>query len=492
MSEPSAFNPDLPQHWTPVAQEKFLAAMSTGTRPRAWYCKDDGTGTHGRSCDGDPHGPYDYQHARADQWPPPMHDESWKVFLMAGGRGSGKTRAGAELLRHMTRYTGRLALVAPTAADLRDTMIEGESGVMRVCESAGYLVTWEPSKRRLTFPNGAVAIGYTAEEADRLRGRNDGFAWVDEAAHYSNVEYVWDMLMFGLRVQDITPRVCVTTTPTASEWLRQMIAEPSTRTSVVSTFANAANLAPAFITAMREKYAGTRLGRQELYAELLEDTEGSLWSGELLDATRAPVAPHCVRVAVGVDPAGTSAARSDETGIVVVGLGYDGHLYVLADYSGRYTPAEWALHTYAAAADYDADVIVAETNYGGDMVKTVLDTSPKPSRARHVRVKLVSSRKGKLIRAEPVFSLFEQGKAHLVGPQGVLETQLCSWVPGTGKSPDRLDAMVHAAIELTGAGVSGLATPTGHIPRREAKRAGHGGKAKNYVKTMMRGALYGH
>lgn len=488
MSEPSSFNPDLPTHWTPNAQEKFLAAMATGGKPSAWYCKDDGSGTRGRACDGNPHGPYDYQHARADQWPPPMDDESWKVFLLAGGRGSGKTRAGAELLRHMTRYTPRLALVAPTAADLRDTMIEGDSGVMRVCENAGYLVTWEPSKRRLTFPNGAIAIGYTAEEADRLRGRNDGFAWVDEAAHYPNVTYVWDMLMYGLRL-GTTPRVCVTTTPTPSEWLRELIGDPTTRTSVVSTFANSANLAPAFITAMRDKYAGTRMGRQELYAELLEDTEGALWSGELLDATRAEVAPHCVRVAVGVDPAGTSAARSDETGIVVVGLGYDGHLYVLADYSGRYTPSEWALNTYAAATDYDADIIVAETNYGGEMVKTVLDSTPAPARTRQVRVKLVSSRKGKLIRAEPVFALFEQAKAHLVGPHGVLETQLCSWVPGTGKSPDRLDALVHAAIELTGGMGGDLATPTGHIPRTRTPRPGKGGRKK--LQTMMRGALYG-
>ena len=184
----------------------------------------------------------------------------------------------------------------------------------------------------------------------------------------------------------------------------------------------------------------------------------------------------------------TAAARSDETGIVVVGLGYDGHLYVLADYSGRYSPHEWALTTFGAAADFDADLIVAETNYGGDMVKTVLD-GVDPAMRGGVRIKQVSSRKGKLIRAEPVFSLFEQGRAHLVGPHGVLETQLCSWVPGTGKSPDRLDALVHAAIELTGVGGTSLATPTGHIARHRTPRPGKGNLKD--LRTMVRGALHG-
>jgi phage terminase large subunit-like protein len=486
LTEPDDFNEDLPRHWTPAAQEKFLEAMATGRTPRAWYCK-----APGRTCDGHPHGAYTYEHARTDQWPPDMADPDWSVWLMAGGRGSGKTRAGSEWVRHMTRYTGRLAIVAPTAADLRDTMIEGDSGIMEVCANAGYRPNWEPSKRRLTFPNGAIAIGYTAEEPDRLRGRNDGAAWVDEAAHYPNVQYVWDMLVYGLRM-GTNPRICVTTTPTPTDWLRELIADERTRVSKVSTFANEANLAPAFIAQMRAKYAGTRMGRQELFAELLEDTEGALWSGELIDATRAKVSPQLVRVAVGVDPAGTSAARSDETGIVVVGLGYDGHLYVLADYSGRYTPTEWAGNAYAAAADYHADIIVAETNYGGQMVKTVLDTTDRPPTLGPVRIKMVSSRKGKLIRAEPIFALFEQAKAHLVGSDmGELEGQLCSWVPGSGRSPDRLDAFVHAAIELTGVGGGSLATPTGVIPRhRGPKGPGKGGHYKD-LRTMMRGALHG-
>lgn len=485
MSDLFEIDPELPRSWTPAAQEKYLEAMASAAKPQAWFCKHPG-----RSCDGAPHGAYDYHHARADQWPPPMDDPSWSTWVLLGGRGAGKTRSGAEWVRHMTRYTGRLVLIAPTAADLRDTMIEGESGIRAVCDRAGYLPVWEGTKRRLTFPNGAIAIGYTAEEPDRLRGPNAGAAWVDEAAHYPNVQYVWDMLRYGMRRVELTPRTCVTTTPTPSPWLRDLLALSTTRIARASTFANAANLAPAYLKEMREKYAGTRQGRQELYAEILEDVEGAMWSGVLLDATRVKVAPHLARVAVGVDPAGSSTARSDETGIVVVGLGVDGHLYVLADYSGRFTPHEWAAHTFAAAADFEADVVVAEHNYGGEMVRNVLDTTGRPQRARYTRIKTVSSRKGKLIRAEPVFSLFEQGRAHLAAHLGELEAQLCSWVPGAARSPDRLDAMVHACLELTGAGGAAIAVPRGLIPRPSPLRPGRG-SAYSDLRKMARGVLYG-
>lgn len=487
MVTPDEVDPDLPKRWTPEAQQRYLDAMAVAGRPQSWYCKPDAEGRYGRACDGNPHGAYDYQHARADQWPPPMN-ENWSVFALCGGRGSGKTRAGAEMLRHMTRYTGRLALVAPTASDLRDTMIEGESGIMRVCENAGYRPTWEPSKRRLTFPNGAIAIGYTAEEPDRFRGANNGFAWVDEAAHYPRVEYVWDMLMYGMRM-GTRPRVCVTTTPTPIPWLRALLEDPGTRISKVSTFANAANLAPAFIEQMRHKYAGTRQGRQELYADLLDDIEGALWTPHLLQTTSVPSAPTLTRVVVGVDPAGTSTKRSDETGIVVVGLGVDGHLYVLADYSGVFSPHEWAANTYAAVSDYNADLIVAEKNYGGDMVRTVLDSAPKAPGVPDTRIKMVTSRKGKLIRAEPIFSLFEQERAHMVtADMPELEKQLCSWVPGSGDSPDRMDAMVHAATELAGTPGGAIGVPSGRIPM-----PGMPGQTrpKNLMKKMLRGALYG-
>ncbi len=475
---PPGFDPDAPQRWTPKAQEQLLEMMATGRGTKVWYC------TRGRTCDGEPHDAYQYRHARADQWPPSLR-EAWDTWIQLSGRGAGKTRSGAEWLRSMTRYTGRLAFVAPTSADLRDVMVEGESGILRVCENAGYLPVWEPSKRRITFPNGAIATGFTAEEPDRLRGPQHGAAWADEPAHYPNVQYVWDMLQYGLRLGK-APRVAVTTTPTPSQWLSDVLAETGTRVVTVSTFANEANLAPTYVAKMRERYAGTRMGRQELYGEILMDVEGALWNQDLLDGTRVPEDPEIARIVVGVDPAGTSTKRSDETGIVVVALGVDGHVYVLADYSGVYSPSMWADQVHLAADDFDADLIVAETNYGGEMVTANLRANTTEGQPR--RVKAVNSRRGKLIRAEPVFSLFEQERAHLVGHMPDLESQLCSWVPGTGKSPDRLDAMVHAVVELTGAGQGSIAVAKGVIRRPESGGSGFKGP-KNVMKAMREGVF---
>ena len=479
LADAATFDPDLPMRWTPAAQERLLEIMSTGIDPRVWYCT-----APGRTCDGRPHEGYEYPHARADQWPPPLH-EDWMFWVLLSGRGAGKTRAGAEWLRNMTRYTGRLSMIAPTAADLRDVMIEGDSGILRVCEqSAGYVPIWEPSKKRLTFPNGAICIGYTAEEPDRLRGRNDGAGWLDEPGHYDNVDYVWSMFMYGLR-GGAHPRVAITTTPTPTPWLRELLLDPHARVTRVSTFANEANLPDAFIEQMRLKFAGTRMGRQELYGEVLEDVEGALWSNELLAATRVTTLPPMARIVVGVDPAGTSIKRSDETGIVVAGKGYNGDLYVLADYSGRYTPLEWAQAARDAYVDWQADLIVAETNYGGEMVEQNLRLNV----GAFARTKMVNSRRGKFIRAEPVFGLFEQNKAHLAGQWNTLEDQLTSWVPGTGRSPDRLDAMVHAAHELIDLDTTvAIANPRRRGPsvRAVIKR---GGANYTALKRMAQGVL---
>jgi phage terminase large subunit-like protein len=473
------FDPDLPMRWTPAAQERLLELMSTEGEHRVWYCTDPG-----RTCDGEPHEGYPYRHARSDQWPPSLR-EDWMFWILLSGRGAGKTRAGAEWLRNMTRYTGRLSMIAPTAADLRDVMIEGESGILRVCEqSAGYVPIWEPSKKRLTFPNGAICIGYTAEEPDRLRGRNDGAGWLDEPGHYENVDYVWQMFMYGLR-GGTHPRVAITTTPTPSQWIKDMLADPKSRVTRVSTFANEANLPPAFIEQMRTKFAGTRQGRQELFGEILEDVEGALWSAELLADTRVHTVPPLVRIVVGVDPAGTSIKRSDETGIVVAGKGYDGELYVLADYSGRYSPLEWAQAARDAYIDWRADAIVAETNYGGEMVEQNLRLNV----GAFARYRMVNSRRGKFIRAEPVFGLFEQGRAHLAGSWQKLEDQLCSWVPGTGRSPDRLDALVHAAHELIDLDTTvAIARPRGRHVATTA-RVHPGGAPYTDLKRMVKGAL---
>lgn len=452
MSDIHGFDPELPKRWTPVAQEKYLDQMRTTEQYQAWYC------TKGRTCDGAPHDAYDYDHARADQWPPPM-DEDWEHWIMASGRGAGKTRAGAEFVRTMTRYTPRIALIASTAADLRDTMIEGESGILRVCENAGFRPHWESSKRKITFPNGAVATGFTAEEPDRLRGPQHGAGWLDEPAHWPNVEYVWDMYSFGLR-KGKAPRTAITTTPTPIKWLTEMIAEETSRTVSVSTYANERNLAPRFIRRMKERYEGTRQGRQELHGEILADVEGALWTEGLIEDTRVARAPELTRIVVGVDPAGTSNKRSDLTGIVVVGIDANREIYVLGDYSGRYTPHEWAVQVRDAYMRWNADAIVAEKNYGGEMVRTVLSTELDD----FARVIDVTSRQGKFIRAEPVFSLFEQRRAHIVGALDELENELVTWVPGKGKSPDRLDGMVHAAHELRGdGGPVEIAKPVGHV-----------------------------
>lgn len=479
MPEPYTFDPDAPLHWTQAAQENLLEIMAVANAvPQVWYCPNPG-----RTCDGHPHAGYEYEHARADQWPPSLLDD-WLAWVLLSGRGAGKTRAGAEWLRSMTRYTGRLCMIAPTASDLRDVMVEGESGILRVCEvSAGYIPHWEPSKKRLTFPNGAVVLGYTAEEPDRLRGRNDGAAWMDEPGHYENVDYVWQMLLYGLRAGR-HPRIAITTTPTPSRWLKELVVDPDSRVTTVSTFANEANLPPAFIRQMKERFAGTRQGRQELFGHILEDVEGALWSDVMLESTRVAVAPALTRIVVGVDPAGTSTNRSDITGIVVAGVGVDGELYILADYSGRYTPLEWAQAVQDAYVEYNADLIVAETNYGGEMVTQNLRTSV----GNFARVQPVNSRRGKFIRAEPVFGLWEQGRAHVVGRWSNLEDEMCSWVPGTGKSPDRLDALVHAAHALIVMDTStSIAVAHGQV-RRVAEQ-GPRGHHFSQLKKMLTGVL---
>lgn len=480
----SDLDADLPLRWTPLAQERYAELMAVAAETRVWYCR------RGRACDGLPHDEYSYPHARSDQWPPPLAQQ-WLVWLMISGRGAGKTRAGAEWVRRMTAHVPRIAMVAATVSDLRDTMVEGDSGLLQVCQYAGYMPHWESSKKRLTFPNGAVVVGFSAEEPDRLRGPNHAAAWCDEPAHYENVAYVWDMLMYGLRKGN-QPRVAVTTTPKPSPWLRELIEDAGTRTVVVSTFANEANLAPAFVKKMRTRYAGTRQGRQELFGEILEDVEGALWSGALLDLTRVGEAPDLVRTVVGVDPAGTSTQRSDETGIVVVGMGVDRQLYVLADYSSVATPLAWANDALRAAAQWNADAVVAETNYGGEMVTANLRAAAGRGGDLGVRIKAVNSRRGKLIRAEPVFSKFEQDKAHVVGnTMGELEAQLCSWVPGSGKSPDRLDALVHAAHELVGVGDGSIAVAHGPLPNRTRVPVSKYGRDLDIMRKGVFGALPG-
>lgn len=462
------FDPELYKRWTPKAQEEAAALLERlKTPPRIWYC------ARGRTCDGHPHDNVPYEHARGDQWPPPYEDP-WMFWLLKGGRGSGKTRAGAEWVRSVSKFTPRIACIAPTSADARDTMIEGVSGLITVCERAHVDYKWEPSKRRFTFGNGAIATTFSGEEPDRLRGPQHGASWVDEPAHYPNIEDVWSMLLFGLRMGE-RPRVAVTTTPTPIQWMKDLIADERTRDATVSTYANSANLSEDFLREMRQRYEGTRLGRQELHGEVLMDVEGALWTYDLIEPNRLHIEPGEVkefaegmdRIVVAIDPAGTSKKRSDETGIIVIGIS-KGIIYVLADLSGRYTPERWARRAVEAYEQWQADCIVVENNYGGEMVRSTLQNI-----SAFPRVREVNSRRGKLIRAEPILSLYEQARVRHVNDLPTLEAQMTEWVPSRGDSPDRLDALVHGAHELVeSVRPAEIATASGLLLARRGGRRG--------------------
>lgn len=380
---------------------------------------------------------------RAEQTPPVGE---WRTWLFLAGRGAGKTRAAAEYVRQMAGMPGspmqRVALVGPTAADVRDVMVEGESGVLAVCQRYGIYPIYQPSRRRVLFPHGSMAYLYSAEEPDRLRGPQHDGAWCDEIAAWAYPE-TWDMLQLGLRLGD-APRVVATTTPRPVSLVRQLVAQVGDGVALTRgrTRDNAANLAPGFLSAIEGRYAGTRLGRQELDGELLDDIEGALWTWALLDAHRVSESPELRRIVVAIDPAATSRDDSNETGIIVAGLGDDDHAYVLADYSGRYTPAGWAQRAVQAFDEWDADAVVIETNQGGEMATSTLRS------ARHrLPIRPVHASKGKVARAEPVSALYEQGRVHHVGGHAALEDQLTGYVAG-GVSPDRLDALVWAITDL--------------------------------------------
>jgi phage terminase large subunit-like protein len=424
--------PDQWKHWTPAAQEKALQALrEIETRPwKPFYCQKI-------KCDGKPHGTeWTFPHARWDQHPP---KGDWLTWLLRGGRGSGKTRTGAEWTHRRTAVSPRIALVAPNVARARDTLVEGESGILATAPP-GEIPQWEPSKHKLTFKNGAQAFTYSGEEPDSLRGPQHYDAWIDEPAHMPLIENVWNMLLFGMRLGK-KPRICATTTPVPTKWMKDLIHDQSTVSVAVSTYANIDNLAPQFAATILKRYEGTRLGRQEIHGEILADVDGALWEYEFF--SHIEEAPYPLdRIVVGVDPAGTNRKKSDETGIVVVGA-KDDNYYVLADYSGRYSPKGWADRAMTAFHEYEADALVVETNYGGDMVRSTLENVDERPRIREV-----VSRRGKVIRADPIVAIYEKGRVfHLDHGLGDLEDQLVSWVPGND-SPDRLDALVHALTDL--------------------------------------------
>lgn len=443
--------PDLEfvKQLSPEARERLseLIRQRELTPWRPFYCSRP-------QCDGKPHENWTWNHARWNQHPPSFADD-WRVWLMLGGRGGGKTRGGAEVFHRMAKRVPRLHLIAPTGPDIRETMVEGESGLL-VTAPPDFVPKWEPSKKKLTWPNGSIALGFSGEEPDRLRGPQCYGAWIDEPAHMALIggEYgVWDNLLFGLRLGKAInwkPRVIATTTPKPIKWMKELVKDSDTRMSRFSSYENLDNLADSYIKVLN-KYEGTRIGRQELHAEVLEDVEGALWSMEwIIYHQDIDSLPDFDIIAVSVDPAGTANKRSDETGIIVLGVA-GGVVYVLEDLTGKYSPSGWATAAVSAYHKWSADRIVAEKNYGGDMVKEVLEKNG----AKDIKIVLVNSRRGKAIRAEPVATLYEKGKVsnkprvmHCIG-LSALEDELVSWVPGSGMaSPNRLDALVHGVTNL--------------------------------------------
>ncbi len=434
---------DVFKSWSAEAQERALDLIrQRELNPwRPFYCPVAG-------CDGQSHGEWDWRHARWGQRPPPMSDD-WLVWLLLAGRGSGKSRAGAELVHRIAKKVGRIHLIAPTGPDLRENMVEGESG-LQATAPPDFIPQWEPSKKKLTWPNGAVALGFSAEEPDRLRGPQCHWTWIDEPALMPLIDGdngVWNNMLFGLRlVSTLGCRVIATTTPRSTKWMKGLVKEPTTRVSRFSTYDNLQNLDPSYARMILNKYEGTRIGRQELHAELLEDVEGALWQiGMLSYCTQAELPEYFDRIVVAIDPAGTANARSDETGIVVLGL-HNALIYVLQDATGKYSPSGWATEAVRLYNLWSADAIVAEKNYGGDMVTEVLDKNG----ASNIRILMVTSRRGKVLRAEPIVALYEKSRViHLRGKTQDIEDEQLSWVPGPGSpSPNRIDALVHGATEL--------------------------------------------
>jgi len=378
----------------------------------------------------------------------------WLIWLILAGRGWGKTRVGAETIRSwvcgdtpLSRgLYRRIALVAETAADARDVLVEGESGLL-ACHPRDFRPRYEPSKRRLTWSNGAFATLYNATEPDQLRGPQHDAAWSDELAKWAYVRETWDMLQFGLRSGD-HPRQIITTTPRPIPVLKEIIGLEGTVVTGGSTGENRANLAPSFLRTIVSRYEGTRLGRQELNAEILDDVPGALWTRAMLDGCRVKQSalPDMVRVVVGVDPSGTRGDRGDMVGIVVGGKGVDGLGYVLADRSCRKSPAGWGAEVAKAYHEFGADRVIAEVNFGGAMVEHVIRTADPD-----ISYEEVKASRGKIVRAEPVAALYEQSRIKHAISSPTREDQLCAFTPdgyvGEG-SPDNADALVWVMTEL--------------------------------------------
>jgi len=387
---------------------------------------------------------------------PPL--DEWRTWVILGGRGAGKTRAGAEWVRamvegplpHTRGRAARVALVAETMDQAREVMVFGDSGIMSVCPP-DRRPDWIATRRMLVWPNGASAQLFSAHDPESLRGPQFDAVWADELAKWRKAEEAWDMLQFGLRLGD-RPQACVTTTPRSTAMLRDLLDRPTTVMTHATTQANRANLADSFLAEVEGRYGGTAMGRQELEGVLLSDVEGALWTIADLAAVQVDDVPQCDRIVVAIDPPGSSHAGSDECGIVVVGVTMLGdvhrwHACVLEDATvSAARPMVWAEAAIAAMHRHGADRLVAEVNQGGDMVEAVLrQVDPL------VSYRSVHASKGKVARAEPVAALYEQGRVSHVRGLAALEEQMTQMaVTGyAGKgSPDRVDALVWALQDL--------------------------------------------
>ena len=391
-----------------------------------------------------------HQLARVEQLP--TSDKSWTTWLYLAGRGAGKTRTAAEWLAYQASSNPRTrwAIAAPTYGDVRDTCAEGESGIVRVLQEYGTLKDYNRSIGEIFLTNGSRIKLFSGEEPDRFRGPQFHGGWFDELAAFKYPD-AWDQYQFGLRLGEF-PQTIVTTTPRPTKLIKDLITRDGVRVQRGSTFDNAKNLAASALAELKLRYENTRLGRQELYGEILDNVEGALWTREMIETARVDTAPPLVRVVVAIDPAVTSAATSDETGIVAAGIGNNGDYYILDDKSLRASPDAWARQAVMLYHEYKADKIIAETNNGGDMVIMLLKQVDAS-----VPTKKVTATRGKQLRAEPISSLYEQGRVHHVGYFADLEVQMCEWTPLSNESPDRLDALVWALTELNSGGSSMIA-----------------------------------
>lgn len=424
-----------------VAELKAQQALSAPIRPRRW---------HKQECSAPPSCP-GCSAPREDQLPP--SGSNWNIWLILSGRGWGKTATGSQWLAlQAARNPGtEWAIVAPTWRDARKVCIEGRSGLLKALLPAGDGYSAEVESVNLSdltirLTNGSKIYGYSADGYERLRGSNLAGAWVDEAAVMANVGDMFaEALMPALRIGD-APKCLITTTPRPIRFLRELIdrADGSVAVTRGSTWDNAANLSRTALAELRARYEGTRAGRQELEGELLTDIEGALWSHDQVDATRVMKAPPLSRIVVAVDPAVTSGEKSDSTGICVVGRSQIGHLYVLEDLTMKGSPHACMTKAVSAYHRWHADRIVAEKNNGGDYLEGVLRTVDQ-----NVPYSTVTATRGKIIRAEPVAALWEQGRGHIVGSLPELEDQMCSFTPDSDEeSDDNFDAFVWACAEL--------------------------------------------